>query len=191
MSSQALKEWASICGFLTEGKLIALFRKGGLADQPGFFASADGGFWLHPTHFHEQRASLREGWPMPAQPFESEALKRSGEVPIPAFCRVTGSYQIQRLDTALRYAAISPYSDEVVTTRFNYRQPGIFLHTVRVYRTLPILWVKDLPQWAGCKSFHEIDIDPREIPQQAVLDDPAYRREVLRIEEILQPTALV
>lgn len=189
MSAPALKEWASLCELLLQGKMIGILRKGGLADSPGVFDHASKGFWIHPTHFHEQRSSLREGWSVPAATWEREAQANPGMVPIPAFCKLTGSYQINRLETALAWSRISPYTEEIVHTRFNYRQPGIQLHTLRVYPVHPVLWVRDQSEWAGCKSFHSMDLDTSNIPIHPVFNDDDYRREVLRIEEILRPTA--
>lgn len=186
MHSLALKEWSSLCALLASGKIIGILRKGGLLDEPGALDQQTD-FWLHPTHFHEKQSPLRTGWTPPHSSWLEEWPHRPGFVPLPAWCQVTGTYRILSLETALAWAEQSPYTEEMVRTRFFYREPGIQLHTLRVFPVQPVPWVEDLPAWAGCKSFHEVSLTPPSHRGQPVLDDEAYRRAVLRIEEVLKP----
>jgi hypothetical protein len=46
---------------------------------------------------------------------------------------------------------------EVVRKRFEYRQPGLWAVLVRVYAPAAPLLVPDLPRYAGCRSWVELE----------------------------------
>ena len=189
MKTRALKEWYSLCAHLLSGRIAGLFRKGGLVDAPQDMSGPLGEFWLHPSSFHEERSSLGTGWEIDPKTVPWMQGIPEGKIPLPGWCQTTGCYHIQDLGVALVLAQNSPWKDEVIQTRFRYRTPGIFFHTLRVFRPAEVPLVIDDPAWNGCKSFHELAL-PKPWPAlEPVLGDEAYRQEVLRIEGILNPMA--
>ena len=190
MKTKALKEWSSLCAHLLTGKIAGLFRKGGLVDGPNDLAGGLGDFWLHPTGFHEEQSPLRNGWEVDRHSVTWNQGIPVGKIPLPGWCQTTGCYHIHDLGVALVLAQNSPWADEIIRTRFNYRVPGIYFHTIRVHRPNFVPLVIEDSGWKGCKSFHELFL-PEPWPLMApVLCDEAYNQEVLRVEGILNPVAL-
>ncbi len=189
MKEKAFKEWASVCEHLMRGRVAGLFRKGGLADDPGTLTGPLGEFWLHPTAFHEQRSPLRQGWEVDSSTIGWNQNLSPGTIPFPAWCLTTGCYHIKDLATALILAQNSPWTDQVIETRFRYRAPGIYFHTLRVYLPNPVPMAGEDPGWQGCKSFHDVHLSKADFNLTPVLTKDEYQREILRIEGILNPVA--
>jgi len=189
MKTRALKEWSSLCSHLLSGRIAGLFRKGGLVDGPHDMEGPLGEYWLHPTGFHEERNPVRTGWEIDPESVPWSRWGTEGKIPLPGWCQTTGCYHIHDLGTALVLAQNSPWTDEIIQTRFRYRSPGIFFHTIRVYRPAMVPVVTEDPAWKGCKSFHELDLpEPWPLLEPVLIDDD-YKKEVLRIEGILNPLA--
>src|SRR5437762_14278621 len=56
----ALKEWASVCSALEEGRQILLLRKGGILEAIGGFELEHPQFFLFPTYLHQNAQMLKE-----------------------------------------------------------------------------------------------------------------------------------
>src|SRR5258708_2327044 len=56
----ALKEWASVCSALEEGRQIILLRKGGILEAIGGFELEHAQFFLFPTYLHQNAQMLKE-----------------------------------------------------------------------------------------------------------------------------------
>src|ERR1051325_10767172 len=56
----ALKEWASVCSALEEGRQIILLRKGGILESIGGFDLEHPQFFLFPTYLHQNPQMLKE-----------------------------------------------------------------------------------------------------------------------------------
>src|SRR5436309_14463591 len=56
----ALKEWASVCSALEEGRQIILLRKGGILEAIGGFELEYPQFFLFPTYLHQNAQMLKE-----------------------------------------------------------------------------------------------------------------------------------
>src|SRR5258706_7023725 len=56
----ALKEWASVCNTLEEGRQIILLRKGGILEAIGGFELEHPQFFLFPTYLHQNAQMLKE-----------------------------------------------------------------------------------------------------------------------------------
>src|SRR4051812_12344141 len=56
----ALKEWASVCSALEEGRQIVLLRKGGILEAIGGFELEHPQFFLFPTYLHQNAQMLKE-----------------------------------------------------------------------------------------------------------------------------------
>src|SRR3954471_13619524 len=56
----ALKEWASVCSALEEGRQMVLLRKGGILEAIGGFELEHPQFFLFPTYLHQNAQMLKE-----------------------------------------------------------------------------------------------------------------------------------
>lgn len=185
----ALKEWAVICRALAEGRQAILVRKGGVAEAGGEFRVEQTRFWLFPTYVHQQRAGVK---PEAAELLERAEVERPppGVVRLSHFAEVAGVYHVRELVPALLIAHLHVWSEETVRSRFAYRQPGLYVLPLRVYRTPRAHELPDTPYYAGCRSWVELAQDLAEEGAAPVLDDGAAREVLNSLNAVLNPTAL-
>jgi hypothetical protein len=189
MLQHAFKEWAVICRALTEGRQAIILRKGGIAEAGGRFAVEHTRFWLFPTYVHQQRTGIKpEAIPLLEQ---TEADRPpAGIIRLTHFAEVDGAYHVHDLTRALLLAHLHLWSDETVRSRFAYRQPGLFVLPVRVFRASEVF---DLPltrQYEGCRSWVQLDQALSTSGAKPVLTDTEFRDVHRSLDLLLNPTAL-
>ncbi|MCC6420747.1 MAG: DUF1802 family protein [Gemmataceae bacterium] len=189
MLKHAFKEWAVICQALAEGKQALLLRKGGIAEFGGDFQVEHTRFWLYPTWTHQQPGGLREeALPLLAQ--ADAERPPAGIVRLTHFAEVTGAYHVHNLTAALLLAHLHYWSEETVRKRFAYRQPGLFVLPVRVYRSAQVFDLPDTACYQGCRSWVELE---RALPTDGatpVLTDAPMEELQRSLDLLLNPTAL-
>jgi hypothetical protein len=186
----AFKEWAVICEALAQGKQALILRKGGIAEEQGEFRVDHSRFWLYPTYVHQQRDGIKPD----AQPLleEAEASRPpAGKLHISHFVEVAGIYQVHDLPTALMVQSLHLWSADTVISRFRYRHPGLYVMPVRVYRAAAMKEIADLPRYAGCKSWVELDTDLPTDGAKPVLAEDQFQELLRTLDTILKPTAFV
>jgi hypothetical protein len=190
MLKDAFKEWAVICRALAEGRQALILRKGGIAEKRGNFAVEHTRFWLFPTYLHQKPGALKpEALPL-LRAAEADRPPE-GKVRLSHFAEVGGVYHVHDIVGALKIDPLHLWSRETVQSRFQYRQPGLFVLPVRVYRVPEVFEITDTAYYAGCKSWVELE---KELPTggaAAVLDDGAFRDVMRTLDLLLQPTAFV
>jgi hypothetical protein len=189
MLPYAFKEWAVICRALAEGKQALILRKGGIAETAGEFAVEHARFWLYPTYAHQQRDGIRPEAKALLQ--ETEADKpAAGTVRLHHWAEVTGIYRIRDLTPALLLAHLHFWSEGTVRTRFAYREPGINVLAVRVYRATALHTIPQTAVYQGCKSWVELDTPLPTEGSMPVLTDKNYADVKWNLDMLLNPTAL-
>ncbi|HWG46804.1 MAG TPA: DUF1802 family protein [Gemmataceae bacterium] len=186
----AFKEWAVICRALAEGRQAFILRKGGIAENGGEFRVEHTRFWLYPTSVHQQKDGITPETVPLLEQIEREQPPQ-GIVRLSHFVEVTGLYHIHDLMSALRLAGLHGWSQETVQARFAYRQPGLYVLPVRVYRAPRTFELSETADYAGCRSWVELD---RELPTEGatpVLDEEAFDDVLRTLDRLLQPTAWV
>lgn len=185
----ALKEWAVICRALDLGKQSLLLRKGGIAEPSGSFRLEATRFWLFPTYVHQQETGVRPD----ARELLDESLSDrppAGTVRLQSWAEVTGVYEVRHIVPAQLLAHLHLWTDEAVEKRYHYRQPGLSVLTVRVWRVPQAHEVPDLPAYIGCKSWVPLDRELATDGSVPVLGDREYQDVVMQVETLLRPTAL-
>jgi hypothetical protein len=153
---QALKEWAVICLALAEGKQALLLRKGGIAEDSGQFQVEHRRFWLFPTYVHQQKDGIvPEAVPLLEQAEAKRPLQ--GLVRLTHFAEAVESYHVSDLAVVEKLAGLYIWSQQTVRARFEYRRPGLHVLLVRVYRVPQAFELPDTPEYAGCRSWIELD----------------------------------
>ena len=190
MLRHALKEWAVICRALAGGRQALLLRKGGVAEAGGEFEVEHTRFWLYPTYAHQQRRGvLPEALPLLTQ---AEADRPpEGVLRLEHFAEVAGLYHVHDPVGVLKLADLHVWSEETALARFAYRRPGLFVLPIRVYRAPQPAEIPERPEYAGCRSWVELD---RELPTEGatpVLSDEAFRDLLRTLDDHLNPTAFV
>jgi hypothetical protein len=189
MLAEAFKEWAVICRALAEGRQALILRKGGIAEAGDDFQVAHRRFWLFPTYTHQQRAGIKpEAVPL----LEQVAAEQppAGVVRLSHFAEVAGIYHVHDLVPALVLGHLYLWSEDTVRARFAYRQPGLYVLPVRVYRAAQAWDLPDTPAYAGCRSWVHLD---RPLPTKGavpVLNDADFHHLLETLDKVLNPTAL-
>jgi hypothetical protein len=166
-----------------------LLRKGGIAENTGEFALEHKNFWLLPTYSHQHRQGIREE----ALPWleQVEAEKPPADtIHLSHWAEVTGIYRVHELIPALMIAHLHFWSEDTVRQRFDYREPGINVLTVRVYRAPAPIAIADTTDYQGCRSWVELE---EALPTQSsspVLSDKDYHDLQRSLDMLLTPTAL-
>ncbi|HTU92957.1 MAG TPA: DUF1802 family protein [Gemmataceae bacterium] len=152
----ALKEWAVICRALADGRQSLLIRKGGIAESGGEFEVEQRRFWLFPTYVHQQKAGIV---PEAAPLLEQAEADRPppGIVRLTHFAEAASIYHVRELADAEKLAGLHCWSRETVQSRFEYRRPGLYVLAARVYRAAQVFDLPDTAEYAGCRSWVELD----------------------------------
>ena len=186
----AFKEWAVICKALAEGRQAIVLRKGGIAEKTGAFQVEHTRFWLYPTYVHQQR----DGVSADALPLLEQAEAERpppGVVRLTHFAETSGVYHLHNLPAALLLGGMHCWSAATVRARFEYKHPGLFVLPVRVYRAARAFDLPETPEYAGCRSWVELEHELPTDEATPVLSEEAFREVYHRLDRLLQPTAWV
>jgi hypothetical protein len=123
----AFKEWAGVCEALGSGRQTLILRKGGVEEGPRGFVPDHPVFWLYPTHVHEAEQGLKGA-------SDGSRPNIPGVVPIEALAVVEDVIRADILDTIRGLDELHIWTEETVRKRFEYRRPGLWVLSVRVYR---------------------------------------------------------
>jgi hypothetical protein len=187
--SIAFKEWAVICRALAEGRQALILRKGGIAETGNGFRLEHARFWLLPTYTHQQRTGVNAD-AMPLLDQMDADRPAAGTIRLSHFAEVAGMYHVHDLVAALVLAHLHLWSEDTVRQRFAYREPGLFVLPVRVYRAPQAFVLPEKATYAGCRSWVELDEELPTAGAVPVLDDAAFRDLLGSLDRILNPTAL-
>ena len=185
----ALKEWSIVCKALESGKQSILLRKGGILEYKNGFEVSQKIFLFYPTLEHQAREYVQANY---LQEFE---FQKTNDVNIK---ETTNTISIMA-----RMEAIQEFDDDSVLSKlekyhiwnekyvrmrmkYNPKKPMNAL-LLRVYRLPESISVDVQPEWAGCKSWIDIELskkygksyeDANELLEQSkpVIKDEDFRR---------------
>ncbi|QDU27775.1 hypothetical protein ETAA8_28660 [Anatilimnocola aggregata] len=153
----ALKEWAVICRALETGQQTILLRKGGIAEGAGVFRPDHARFWLYPTQFHQTAEQVTSDL-VPLLSETAELRTAAGDLVLRSVAVVEEVRYLTSIEQALALCGLHGWSEDVVRQRFAYRQPGLFLFVLRVFRSEITNQVTESAEMAGCKSWVALPI---------------------------------
>jgi hypothetical protein len=168
----ALKEWASVCAALEDGRQIILLRKGGIYEAAGEFELEHREFLLFPTYLHQNlkmlKASEHAGFvPATAEP---EKIRISAAAHVTDIIPVTSRAAMDALDDQHVWAP------PLIDMRFNYKpQNPLYLLLVRAYRLANPVTINNTPAFAGCKSWVPLDMPIDTSGMLTALDEARYQ----------------
>ena len=178
MESVGFKEWALVCEALGCGEQTVLLRKGGLAEGRDGFGFRHSEFFLFPTFFHEQIEKVRiDGAEIPKA--------REGEVEIRYFAKLEAQNEITSWPIAAALAPFHILLESVVRERFDYKQAGLHVALVRVFRLKPSWIFLDAPAYGGCRSWVKLPEPPAETRLEPVLADGEHQEVAQRFRKAL------
>ena len=167
MQSVGFKEWALVCEALGRGEQTVLLRKGGIAEGRDGFGFRHAEFFLFPTFFHEQVVKVRT-------PEAELPTAREGQIEIRYLARLEAQKKITDWSQA---AALEPFhilAESIVRERFDYKDAGVHVALVRVFRVEPVWTFPDNPAYGGCRSWVNLPECPAETRFHPVLSDDAH-----------------
>ncbi len=184
--SVAFKEWAVIAKALAEGRQSLILRKGGIAEQRGLFQPEYSEFLLYPTAFHEHRDKVK---PTFADCFEAAERDKppAGLLRFQHVVRVQRVWHITDLAKALALDPLHAWTPEVVTQRFTYRTPGLYVLAVRVFHLPQPVERSNRADYAGCKTWVSLDSGVDTTGITPVLSEDAFAQFIRILEHLIHP----
>ncbi len=174
----AFKEWAGVCEALGRGRQTILLRKGGISEDSGAgaFVPDHPAFWLFPTAVHQAQQGLRA---------ESPTLAIGPTVPIRLLAQVE---HVRRVVDEASLPALENFhilTPETVRNRFHYREPGLWVLVVRIWRREAPIAIETTPEQAGCKTWVTLDHPLPVDGITPVLNDREWAEVAARLASIL------
>src|SRR5688572_17725990 len=167
----ALKEWASVCSALEEGRQIILLRKGGILEAIGGFELEYPQFFLFPTYLHQNAQMLKE----PERKRLVSLKEEPAEITLSSAATVT---DILRLRDRAQMDPLNGqhiWTPPLIDMRFSYRpQNPLYLLLLRVYRLSNPITIQNTPQYAGCKSWVPLEAPLSTTTARPVIDDSEF-----------------
>jgi hypothetical protein len=185
MLRTAFKEWAVICRALTDGRQALILRKGGIAEEGGRFRPEHDRFLLYPTHFHEQHRTGVKPNLLPLLDAAEADRPPAGRLCFTHFAEVAAVHHVTDLDRAFSLEPLHGWTADTVRQRFHYRTPGLYVLTVRVLRLLVPLDVIERSEYAGCKTWVELDATAATDGATPVMGEEAFADYLSRVNAAL------
>lgn len=161
MSMLALKEWSIICKALEEGKQTILLRKGGILEYKKGFEISQKLFLLYPTLEHQAAEYLQSNY---LQEYELLLKRNSSEIvedkvnTIRIIARIEAMQEFHDHKLLSKLEKYHIWNEKYVNMRMNYnpKKPMNAL-LLRIYKLSQPISLDVNPEWAGCKSWIDIE----------------------------------
>jgi len=162
MNMLALKEWSIVCRALENGRQSILLRKGGILEYKEGFEISQKIFLLYPTLEHQSREYLQQDY---LQEIEL-LIKNNGPNfvqdkinTITILARIEGMQEFNDETKLSKLEKYHIWNEKYVNMRMSYnpKKPMNAL-LLRIYKLPEPISVKVNPEWAGCKSWINIDL---------------------------------
>lgn len=177
MSAKGFKEWEVVCDALGSGRQSVIFRKGGIHEGRDGFSFAERAFFLFPTRFHHQAASVREG-----RVSEKPEWQVGEPVEIRYFAEAEWAVTLNDWE---RVVALEPYhilTEQVLRERFDWEGKGmktssIHVALVRVFRLAEPWTFPYEKKFGGCRSWIDLPEPPSDWKASLtpVIDQDAFQ----------------
>lgn len=158
----ALKEWSIICKALEDGNQTILLRKGGILEYKNGFEISQKSFLLFPTLEHQATEYLQSKY---LQTYElllegnksQDIQNKTNSLRIVARIQAIQEFQNHQILPKLEKYHI--WNEKYVNMRMNYnpKKPMNSL-LLRIYKLPHPVSIDINPEWAGCKSWINIDM---------------------------------
>ena len=181
----ALKEWATVIEAMGRGEQLVLIRKGGLIEPGSGFELVAPAFLFYPTFEHQAVNYLREPF---RGYFEAAKAARApeGQVRFHLFGQAVHSAPSHDPQVIKRLEPFHIYNDEFLTQRLKWQpEQPLMIVLVRAYRLASPRTIAVAPQYAGCKSWVDLEAPVAFDGLQPVLDDAAFAARRRAIESVL------
>ena len=165
----ALKEWSIICKAMEEGKQTILLRKGGILEYKKGFEISQKLFLLYPTLEHQAAEYLQSNY---LQEYELLLKRNSSEIvedkvnTIRIIARIEAMQEFHDHKLLSKLEKYHIWNEKYVNMRMNYnpKKPMNAL-LLRIYKLSQPISLDVNPEWAGCKSWIDIEFSSKHANQ--------------------------
>ena len=158
----ALKEWSIICKALEDGNQTILLRKGGILEYKKGFEIRQKSFLLFPTLEHQAEEYLQskylQTYDLLLRGNKSEVIQNKTNT-LWVLARIEAIQEFHDHEMLPELEKYHIWNEKYVNMRMNYnpKKPMNAL-LLRVYKLPQPISIDINPEWAGCKSWIDIDI---------------------------------
>lgn len=158
----ALKEWSIICKALEDGNQTILLRKGGILEYKKGFEIRQKSFLLFPTLEHQAEEYLQskylQTYDLLLRGNKSEDIQNKTNT-LWVLARIEAIQEFHDREMLPELEKYHIWNEKYVNMRMNYnpKKPMNAL-LLRVYKLPQPISIDINPEWAGCKSWIDIDI---------------------------------
>jgi hypothetical protein len=179
---QALKEWAVVCKALEEGRQVVLLRKGGIMEYRRGFEAKHDKFLLFPTFEHQSKDHLQPDYAYKLDEILKEQSP-SGSNKITACAHAVEVKEISDRAALKTLAKYHVWNESYVNARMDYNsKKPMSVMLLHVFKLDQPIMVESKPEWAGCKSWIPLDMDPSGRP---VMDDLEFNTIASEVKGVL------
>jgi hypothetical protein len=158
----ALKEWSIVCSALEEGKQSILLRKGGILEYRKGFEISQKIFLLYPTLEHQSKEYLQPNY---LQEFELLLKRNDSDIvqdksnTIRILAKIEAMQEFHDDTILAKLEKYHIWNEKYINMRMSYnpKKPMSAL-LLRVYKLPESISITVNPEWAGCKSWIDIDL---------------------------------
>lgn len=158
----ALKEWSIICKALEDGNQTILLRKGGILEYKKGFEIRQKSFLLFPTLEHQAEEYLQskylQTYNLLLRGNKSEYIQNKANTVL-VQARIEAIQEFHNHELLPKLEKYHIWNEKYVNMRMNYnpKKPMNAL-LLRIYKLPQPISIDVKPEWAGCKSWIDIDI---------------------------------
>ncbi len=158
----ALKEWSIICKALEDGNQTILLRKGGILEYKKGFEIRQKSFLLFPTLEHQAEEYLQskylQTYDLLLRGNKSQDIQNKTNT-LWVLARIEAIQEFHDHEMLPELEKYHIWNEKYVNMRMNYnpKKPMNAL-LLRVYKLPQPILIDVNPEWAGCKSWIDIDI---------------------------------
>lgn len=158
----ALKEWSIICKALEDGNQTILLRKGGILEYKKGFEIRQKSFLLFPTLEHQAEEYLQskylQTYDLLLKGNKSRDIQNKTNTLL-VLARIEAIQEFHDHEMLPELEKYHIWNEKYVNMRMNYnpKKPMNAL-LLRVYKLPQPISIDVNPEWAGCKSWIDIDI---------------------------------
>ena len=158
----ALKEWSIICKALEDGNQTILLRKGGILEYKKGFEIRQKSFLLFPTLEHQTEEYLQskylQTYDLLLRGNKSEGIQNKTNT-LWVLARIEAIQEFHDHEMLPELEKYHIWNEKYVNMRMNYnpKKPMNAL-LLRAYKLPQPISIDVNPEWAGCKSWIDIDI---------------------------------
>ena len=157
----ALKEWSVVCRALEEAKQSILLRKGGILEYKKGFEISEKIFLMYPTLEHQSKEYLQPNY---LQEFElflkaNDSVSQDKSNTIRILTRIEAIQEVNDETILSKLEKYHIWNEKYVNMRMRYNpKKPLSALLLRVYKLPEPITISVNPNWAGCKSWIDIEL---------------------------------